>query len=260
MSEQIAQKFGSLVNKEMVKKLFLNIEGALEDNRSKAADKCDITTKSVYDWDVSQGEPKLETKQKILKTALEISPIQTTGYLTFQMHNYSSDILMSHLSTIYENVFTTKNNEEFLERTREFDNARKHFAGLIHDKLAFEVSDMTGQLSSYARSNNIAWDPENLQLYRYDEIKNAVSEIITSWIFPGMPQTAKELSERSKLPIETASWVQEIMKEKLDLGTPISDFEVGAYIMNNGNTMLTEPVPTQEVKQTKPPRRELRTL
>ncbi len=252
MASYLAEKYASLVNAEMIMTLFEKLTKYLGDSRAKAADECGITRKAIYDWDNLKEEIKLSTKEKVLDQLLEQMPVETLDYLSKQMHDYSSDAIMSYLSTIYEKTFDTKTESEFLQLTNRFEDATKRYAGLIYKKLDYEVDDMAKQLVSLAKSNSILWKPTLIHLYDSEDLKKIIPQIINAWIYYGLPQTPEELSLRLKVPLEVVNVVGQTLNkeffpithpkqslEKTSSGITKLPFEVGYYITNKTKTMMS---------------------
>jgi len=246
MVNYLAEKYASLVNADMVKTLFEKLAILLGDNRTKAADECGLTRKAIYDWDNLKEEIKLSTKEKVLEQSLEQMPIETLDYLTKQMHDSSSDVLMSYLSSIYERVYDTKKESDFLQVTGKFEDATRTYAGLIYKKLDYEVDDMMKELSLFAKSQNIKWMPHPVHLYDSNDLKKIIPQIVNSWIYYGLPQTPEELASRLKIPKDVVDIVGETLnREFYPLPDPqqrdktSSGIEIGYYVAGNEKTMLS---------------------
>lgn len=255
MSEYLPEKYATFVNARMVKELFSTLTKHLGDNTSKAAEECDLTRKTVYDWDNSKEEVKMSTKVKVLETLIEKLPAETLLYLTQQLRDAGADVLMSYLSTLYEKTFDAENNEDAGRQLKEFEKATKMFAGVIYQKLDTETNNLTRQLSIFAGSKNIQWTPKPIKLYDYDTLNEIIPRIINSWVYFGLPQSPEELSSRLKVPLEITEIVGKTLNEQFlpiqqkslhDRGTTsgTEDFEesqgveVGYYIYGNSRLMM----------------------
>lgn len=249
MSQYLAKKYGGLINAEGVRELFSKLERHLGDNRTKAAEECAITRKAIYDWENLRQDIKLENKIKVLETLIEKLPVDSLEYLTKLMHDNGSEALMSYLSVIYQQACDAGTEQEFLFSANQFENAIRNFAGLAYKKLDYEVTDMIANLVSHAKSQHFNWTPKQFHLYDSDSIKQMIPQIISSWIYLGMPQTLEELTERSKFPLEVVNIVSDTLKQ---FYTPVAlhtmptegyeenGIEAGIYVYGNDKLMLSE--------------------
>lgn len=255
----LAEQYAGFITKDMILSLFEKLKRHLGDNMAKTAEACDLTRKTAYDLEKSM-DIRLSTKEKVLEQLLEQIPLPTLEYLTKQMHDASSDSLMSYLSTIYEKAFDTHDKDEFLKLSNEFEFATKNFAGLVYKKLDFEVSDMLHGLQEWASQNNIDWKPKEFHLYDSETIKKVVPEIINMWIYSSFPMSKEELANRNKVPLGLIDVVGNTLnqtffpyyggeEESEELVNPRTEgTEVGFYITRGHKTMLgsTASIPTQQ--------------
>lgn len=245
----ILEKYSSFVDTEGVIELFDKYQKSKNDNRTLAAKECDITTKSVYDWKHLKENVKLSTKVKILQKIMEEMPVETFSYLTKKLYDSSTETLMSCLTTLYEQSFDVKDEREYLQHVHEFENISKKYAGLIYKHRDLEVNHMFSKLYSFAKSQNYPWKPHQTVLYDSKMVIQMIPQIISLWIYYGLPISAEELAARNKFPIEFVQTIEnEVNKQLLTQQTLESEIRgktheerirFGVYIEGNDKTMIS---------------------
>lgn len=240
-----AERYAGFVTRDMLVILFDKLKKHLNGNKTKAAEQCDLTRKTIDDWGKS-GNVKLDTREKVLEQLIDELPIDTFGYLTNQLSNSSTDSLMSYLSTIYETTFNTTNTDEFLQLANQFEHATRQYAGLIYNKLDHEVNDMIMELENHAKSAKIEWSPTVFHLYDSEQIKHVIPQIINSWVYSTIPQTREEMALMNKVPREVIDIVGDTLnkeffpianttysnQDKPFVNEPGLGTEMGYYIFN----------------------------
>jgi len=241
--------------------LFDKYQKSLGDNRTLAAKECDITPKSVYDWEALKENVKHSTKVKVLEKIIEGLPVETFSYLTQKLYDSSIETLMSCFTTLYEMSFDAKDEKEYLQHVNEFENINRKYAGLIYKHRDLEVNHMFSKLSSYAKSQNYHWDLHQTVLYDSEMVKQMIPQIISTWVYYGLPLSAEELAARTKFPLEIVSTVGNELNRQL-LSLPSSktskeviesdeDIDVGLWFKGKEKTMMSTAATLKRSK--KPP-------
>jgi hypothetical protein len=138
-----------MLTKSDLKTIFDKILEKSNGNRTKAARSCGLTTKATYDWEKA-GFIKLETKQKVLQTWLELNFIETIEYLFNRSVERTGDLLHTNLSTMYTNAIEATGKESFTGPFNHFLQFKTRHRGLIRDQVEFEIADMTAFLEEKA--------------------------------------------------------------------------------------------------------------
>ena len=255
----IVEKYADFVNTEGIISLFDKYQKSLGDNRSLAANECDITPKSVYDWENLKENVKHSTKVKVLEKIIEDLPVETFSYLTHKLFDSSTETLMSCLTTLYEMSFDAKDEKEYLTCVNEFENTSRKYAGLIYKHRDLEVNHMFSKLSGYAKSQNYHWNPHQTILYDSEMVKQMIPQIISSWVYYGLPISAEELSARTKFPLDIVSTVGNELNQQLlslptsttgEIASPLTSttaditridegIHAGLWIEGTGKTMIS---------------------
>lgn len=245
----IVEKYASLVETEGIIELFDKFEKSKDGNRTLAAKECDITTKSVYDWSKLKENVKLSTKMKVFQKIMEQMPVETFSYLTKKLYDSSTETLMSCLTTIYEQSFDAKNETEYLHHVHEFEKISKEYAGLIYNHRDLEVNHMFSKLHSFAKSESFDWKPSQTVLYDSEKVKQMIPQIISTWVYHGLPLSAEELASRTKFPLEIVQTVGDELNQQLLAQPPIensgtiTDMEggvrAGIFLEGNENMMIS---------------------
>lgn len=243
------EKYANYVDTEGIITLFGKYQKSLGDNRTLAAKECDITPKSVYDWEALKENVKHSTKVKVLEKIIEDLPVETFSYLTQKLYDSSTETLISCLTTLYETSFDAKDEKEYLQTVKEFENVTRKYAGLIYKHRDLEVNHMFSKLSTYAKSQRYHWKPQQTILYDSETVKQMIPQIISSWIYYGLPMSAEELASRNKFPLEFVKSVEEGLDQQLlshpplESGKEIKPLEegvrVGMYLEGKGGIMLS---------------------
>lgn len=211
----LIDKYANFVNTEGIISLFGKYQKILDDNRTLAAQECGITTKSVYDWETLKENVKHSTKVKVLEKIIEELPIETFSYLTQKLYDSSTETLMACLTTLYEQSFDAKDEKEYLQHVNEFENLNTKYAGLIYKHRDLEVNHMFSKLSSLAKSRNYHWKIHQEVLYDLDTVKQVIPQIISSWIYHGLPLSAEEIASRTKFPLKIVRAVGNELNQQL---------------------------------------------
>ena len=246
----LLKKYAGYVDTEGIRTLFGKLQKHLGDNRTAAAEECGITTKAVYDWEKQKEGVKLSTKIKILEKTIDELPVETFRYLTQNLYDSSSETLMSCLTTLYEQSFDAKDEKEYLTHVNEFENVSGEFAGLIYKNRDLEVNHMFSKLLTYAKSQNYHWTTHQTVLYDSKMVKQMIPQIISSWVYYGLPISAEELAARNKFPLEFVQAVGDELNQQLLTPPPVEDDEgvrvlkddsirVGLYVKGPEKTLMS---------------------
>jgi len=245
----LLEKYAGYIDTEGIRTLFGKLQKCLGDNRTAAAEECGITTKAVYDWEKQKEGIKLSTKIKILEKTIDELPVETFHYLTQNLYDLSSETLMSCLTTLYEQSFDVKDEKEYLTYVNEFENVSRKFAGLIYKNRDLEVNHMFSKLSTHAKSQNYHWKPHQTVLYDSEMVKRMIPQIISSWVYYGLPISAEELATRNKFPLEVTQVVGDELNQQLLSHPPLEsgegdrtseeDLRVGLYFEGKEKTMMS---------------------
>lgn len=209
MTEYI-KKYANYVDSEGIIHLFDKLQKHLGDKLEPTAEKCGITKASVYGWRTRKEDVKYSTKIKILETLIEKLPLETFLYITDNLYAASSETLLSSLSTIYEQTFDAKNEEEYLKTVRMFEDIVNKYAGLVYKNRDLEVNKLFLSMKLFAKSKNYHWMPHQTILLDYNVVKQLIPQIVGSWFYTGFPQSFEEVAERNNLPMDI---VQDVYDE-----------------------------------------------
>ena len=244
------EKYANYVNTEGIIALFDKYQKSLGDNRALAAKECDITPKSVYDWEALKENVKHSTKVRVLEKIIEDLPVETFSYLTQNLYDSSTETLMSCLTTLYEMSFDAKDENEYLQKVKEFENITEKYGGLIYKHRELEVNHMFSKLSTYAKSQNYLWKPHQTILYDSERVKQMISQLINLWAYYGLPTTPEEIASRHKFPLEIVKGVKDGLKQNLlaqpslesDKAVKTSsedEIRVGIYFQGDDKTIMS---------------------
>lgn len=240
------ERFANYVDSDVIVDLFDKYQKHLGDNRTLAAKECGITPKSVYDWENRSEDVKYSTKMKILEKIIEELPVETFQYITDNLYNSSTETLLTCLSTLYEQAYDTKSEKEYLSVIHMFESITKKYAGLIYNNRELEVNGMFLKLSDFAKKHGYVWTPKQTVLYDLNKIKQIIPQIISSWIYHGLPLSAEELASRTKFPLEVVTTVGSTLNQQLLMTPPPSEnildnnIRAGVFLTGSNKIMMSE--------------------
>lgn len=239
----LIDKYAGILNEEMAKELFTMLEkkyGTIK----VAAEKCDLTRKSIYDWNSLSDEIKFKTKKKVLSVALQEFPLETLEKLLTRTKASSIDILQAFLSTLYQKAMKTKDKDEFLKWANTFEDYIKRYNGILHNELEYEVIEMQREL--YLRSNDFKIKLFTTPPHLFDTkflIENVPGLVESLFRYPEIDETPEELAQKYKIPIEVIQSIKEKISNKISEIEENVNFAVsGEERIELDYKALTEPV------------------
>lgn len=153
----LAKEYANLLNDETVISLFEELIKINKGNRTKAAKKCGLSRKTVYDWPATKEDIKLSTKIKVLDEAFNQIPEESLEKIMERLSDSGTDVLTSYLSSIYEKAFSAKSKKNLSVLLDRFNIISEKYSGWIYKNLDFELEDMMEKLASYSETKNIDW-------------------------------------------------------------------------------------------------------
>lgn len=236
-----AEEFVNHVDSDEIKELYANYEKKHNGNRALATREIGITPPVIYSWDITKGDVKHSTKVKILEKMFEKYPAETFEHITQNLYEKCNDTLLSCLSTMYEKTFGVTSEKEYLNSVHAFESITEKYAGQIYHQNELEVNNMYFGLSQFAKSNGYNWKPNQTVLYNMNEVKAMIPQIISSWVYYGLPQTAEELANRTKFPLEMVNDVVNTLQSQLSPGQmgSLEGMQAGIYLEGEQGMMMS---------------------
>ncbi len=171
----ISQEYAHFLNKQdtiALRDMLLKEIGNLKDT----AGKCDLSRKTLYDWNTQTKEIKLESKEKILEAAMEERPLITLELLCKVMIDRVRKLLMLHLNTIFEKLI----DHDVESATFQYQKFKKEYAHFIFDKYRHELNDMDEKLIDYLKSIGKNADVSSINLYELKELEAIILEVLSN--------------------------------------------------------------------------------
>lgn len=240
-SMSCAEEYSDYVDSDEIKELYTDYEQKSGGNRTLASKDCGITPASVYNWDTLKEDVKHSTKVKILENLLEKYPAETFEHITQNLYDKCTEVLLSCISTIYERTFDTTSENEYLDSVHYFESVAKQYAGQIYHQHELEVNNMYLKLSQFAKSKNYDWKPKQTTLYGLNEVKQMIPQIISSWVYSGLPQTPEELANHTKFPLDIVAEVGSQLNQQLSSSEsyPFGGVSVGIFLEGDKGMMMS---------------------
>jgi len=145
---------------------------------SEAARRCGIERKTIYDMMSEGKEVKRRTKERILRAALTANLEKSIGLLLSKTVKESKEILVSHLSLIYQEAMRAKNPNDFQDVASRFEEVMNQNAGLVAGSLQEEVSSMVGELMTRSSKLAIRYAPPTLRVIGSETLAAAIPGLI----------------------------------------------------------------------------------
>jgi len=190
----LAKKYADLVDKEDLNYLVSSLPGGI----SEISRRCKLTRRTLYRLQQEENI-RQETKTKVLEACLETSPSETLRYLVRRSKDRSTSILLTCLSSIYENAVSARSAEEFKTCLDNFIEARSQHFGLISDEIEDEVSSMLRFLDEKASELTVELPVETLRTTKCSQLVETIPRLIQD-IYAG--RTAEGLSKTYNVPVE----------------------------------------------------------
>ena len=175
----IVEKYAKLLDESDIKYLFKNLEQLLG-SRNKAAQVCNLTRKAVYDWEEPIEQMKNETKEKVLEQSLNYLTIETLEYLSSKIVESGREVLISFLTSLYENIFSTEDKKEILKMTQKFQEIKTHYYGLLYNRYEYEIDDLTSKIDKYLKSKGLEWSFSTDRLFDIEKVKLILNTLLDS--------------------------------------------------------------------------------
>ncbi|MCH8915848.1 MAG: hypothetical protein IIA82_08420 [Thaumarchaeota archaeon] len=222
------EKYANYLDSEGTAHLFDKLQKEFGNKLEPTAAECGIAKASVYGWRARKEDVKHSTKVKVLETLIEKLPLETFYYLTDKLYNSSSETLMSYLSTLYEQSFDAKDEDEYLKTVRIFENMVKEYAGLIYKNRDLEVNKLFLTMNDFAKSKNFHWIPQQTILLEYTAMRMLIPQMVASWIYPTFPHSLEELTERGNLPLDIVQDVHDELNKQILSMPLLSDEDISS--------------------------------
>ena len=247
---KIVEKYANYADSDGIISLYDKFEKSLENNRTLAAKECGLTKASVYGWESRKEDLKHSTKVKILETLIEKLPLETFHYLTDKLYSASSETLLAYLSTLYEQSFDTKNENEFLKTVNIFEKMVEEYGGLIYKNRDLEVNKLFLKMNYFAKSKNYQWTPHQTILLEYESVRLLIPRIVASWFYSSLPQTPEELAKRTMLPIDIVRETYDEFKKQFSLFPKPQEEDIARVYVGVDTTGTKKPQPLEYLKST----------
>jgi len=146
MSQYLAKKYASVVDRETIHQLYQKYEEYQKSTRSDSAKDIKLARKTLTRIIHSELPISTATKEKILMRSLKLMPHFTVGFLTRRLYDSTTESLQIYLGQIYEELFDSSDKKQYSELLQQYYNTLEGFKGLIHDNIETEAADMVSQI------------------------------------------------------------------------------------------------------------------
>ena len=149
----LARKYSEILTKGEIMELFKLLEekGSL----SEACRMAGIDRKTVYNWEKVM-EMRKSTKEKVLRTALSLKPMEIAEFLADKTLEKATNIIARLLMHTYEKAMNASNKDEFQKYYKEFTRAQKKYDISIMELIRPETERLFRALKAKARGLNLA--------------------------------------------------------------------------------------------------------
>jgi DNA-binding phage protein len=171
------EKYAGLLDEGDLLNLF-DVVKSRAGSLSEAARRCGIERKTIYDMMSEGKEVKRRTKERILRAALTANLEKSIGLLLSKTVKESKEILVSHLSLIYQDAMRAKDPSDFLGAASRFEEVMDQNAGLVAGTLQEEVSSMVGELVTRSSRLAVTYAPPTLRVMGSETMAAAIPGLI----------------------------------------------------------------------------------
>jgi predicted DNA-binding protein YlxM (UPF0122 family) len=183
------EKYASLLDEGDLLDLFDIIKSDAQ-SLSEAARRCRIERKTIYDMMNEGKEVKRQTKERILRAALKSDLEKTIGLLLTKTMKESKEILLNHLSLIYQHAIRARDLSEFNRAAARFEEILDKNAGLVAGSMQEEVSSMVGELADKSTRLGGVYSCPKLRLMGVDTLAVTIPALVRDLMMvPGAEPT-----------------------------------------------------------------------
>lgn len=154
MPTYIAKRYASLLTKYDTKTLFTWLNETYG-SISKAAEVAEIQRKTIYDWESSTEDIRLETKTKILEQNLKVNEKRTLEFLIRKTDNDLKEVLQHYIRNVFEKVMNTNSTKQFLEYAMIFREIQTKHRGAIFDGIPDDLIKLNQAVFNKAKDLGI---------------------------------------------------------------------------------------------------------
>ena len=150
MPSYIAKRYAPLLTKYDIQMLFRWLTDAFG-SIAKAAEVTKVQRKTIYDWDTSTEDVRLETKIKVLEQSIKLDENRTLEFLIRKTDNDLKEALQHYLRYLIENAMKTDLKEDFLKYSSLFHDIQRTHRGAVFDNRPEDIREMNEALTAKAK-------------------------------------------------------------------------------------------------------------
>lgn len=208
METYLSKKYSGLLDIEDVESLFEKLKQTYGSIR-KTANKCGVARSTAYGWEKANYVKSI-TKMKILKKSLEDNLIETLGFLANKSKERTSDLLLTHLSSIHQRAIR-EDRENFRNLLLKFLNTRREHFGLIQDTLEDEVNSMLSILAERATEFQLPLPQDSLDMLKSSYLLEIMPDLMHDLFIERAGLS--EIVNTYSVPLEVPMTLKNVWKE-----------------------------------------------
>jgi predicted DNA-binding protein YlxM (UPF0122 family) len=196
MPSYIVKRYAPLLTKYDVQMLFrwlTDVFGSI----AKAAEVTKVRRKTIYDWETSTENVRLETKIKVLEQSMKLDENRTLEFLIRKTDNDLGEVFEHYLRCLVENAMKTDSKEDFLKYASLFHDIQRTHRGAVFDSRPEDIREMNAELTAKAKEFQV-------------DIAEPPVDLIPPEILAEKTMSLLKILEANKLTIEE-------MKKSFDL-------------------------------------------
>jgi hypothetical protein len=197
--QYIVDRYSQSLTKYEVQTLFAGLKeksGSL----SAATRDAELTRKTVYDWESSSSDIKMNTKRKVLETSLESDFYGTLEFIVKKTEADYNEILERYINTNISKILSTEDKTEFQSLVSTFDKYLKMHSGSIYDIKTINIDEIIDLLNQKALSLGVRGIDRDISLFSPQILSQKFIQLLE--IINVKSMFKNEIAEKLKLPEE----------------------------------------------------------
>lgn len=197
--QYILDRYSQSLTKYEVQALFAGLKeksGSL----SAATRDIELTRKTVYDWENSSSDIKINTKRKVLEASLESDFYVTMEFIVKKIEADYNEILERYINTKISKILSTDDKTEFQSLVSTFDKYLKMHSGSIYDIKTINIDEIIDLINQKALSLGVRGIDRYISLFSPQILSQKFIQLLEIINMKNMFKN--EIAERLKLPDE----------------------------------------------------------
>jgi hypothetical protein len=195
--QYIVDRYAQSLTKYEVQTLFAELKeksGSL----SAATRDAEITRKTVYDWENSSNDIKMDTKRKVLEASLESDLYGTMNFIVRKTEADYHEILERFINANIDKILSTDDKKEFQSMVSMFEKYLKLHSGSIYDVKTIPIDEIVDLINRKAVSFSVREIERDINLFSPQVLSQKFIQLLE--IINMKSMFKNQIAEKLKLP------------------------------------------------------------